>query len=178
MIETRHQSSNDAETDATTPVSVKKLGHVVFHVSDLERSLAFWTEIMGFKESDRNERGMVFLRHGADHHSIGLAQVDATPAGRAHLGFDHLAMEVGSVAELFRIREFLKSSGITIVFEGRRGAGCNPGIEFLDPDGNQLELYASMDQIGWSGTARPSDQWRRVSTLEEVLSVPVEGVEY
>ncbi len=58
----------------TTPVQVKKLGHVVFNVRDVERTTKFWTEIMGFHVSDRNERGMVFLRNASDHLSIGLAK--------------------------------------------------------------------------------------------------------
>lgn len=49
-----------------TPIKVKKIGHVVFNVSDVERSTRFWTEIMGFKVSDVNERGMVFLRNALD----------------------------------------------------------------------------------------------------------------
>ena len=48
-----------------TPVRVKKLGHVVFTVTDIERTTSFWTEIMGFHVSDRNERGMVFLRNAS-----------------------------------------------------------------------------------------------------------------
>jgi len=38
-----------------TPVRVKKVGHVVFTVSDIERSTAFWADIMGFEVSDKNE---------------------------------------------------------------------------------------------------------------------------
>lgn len=163
-----------------TPIKVRKLGHVVFRVSNVERSTRFWTEIMGFTVSDRNERGMVFLRHGSDHHSIALAQAEPAEglAAKNRVGFDHLALEVGSVAELFTIRDFLRAQNVPIIYEGRRGAGSNPGIEFLDPDGYQLEVYASMDQIGWTGESRPASQWRRASSLEQVLSEPVEGVTY
>lgn len=180
MTDVVRQAASLQSERTDTPIKVKKLGHVVFRVSDVERSTAFWTEILGFVVSDRNERGMVFLRNAADHHSIALAPAGPGTSLPAHsaVGFDHLAMEVGSVAELFRIREFLQAKGVRIVFEGRRGAGSNPGVEFLDPDGYQLELYTSMDQIGWNGQSRPSSQWRRVSTLEDVLAVPVEGVEY
>ena len=48
-----------------TPVNVKKLGHIVFTVSDIERTTRFWTEIMGFQVSDRNERGFVFRPRAA-----------------------------------------------------------------------------------------------------------------
>lgn len=167
-------------TQAATPIKVKKLGHVVFSVSDIERSTKFWTEIMGFQVTDRNEHGMVFLRHGSDHHTIGLAPAKESRdlPKKGQLGFDHCALEVGSVAELFKIREFLRSKGVPIVYEGRRGPGCNPGVEFLDPDGFMIELYASMDQIGWDGKSRPADQWKRATSLEEAVANPVEGVKY
>jgi catechol 2,3-dioxygenase-like lactoylglutathione lyase family enzyme len=178
MIET--QQAGGSASGTSTPIKVRKLGHVVFRVSDVERSTRFWTEIMGFVISDRNERGMVFLRHGSDHHSIALTAADPGEglAGRERIGFDHLAMEVGSVADLFEIRDFLRAHDVPIVYEGRRGAGCNPGIEFLDPDGYQLEVYASIDQIGWDGVSRPSSQWRRAASLEQVLAEPVEGARY
>ncbi|MGH7347045.1 MAG: VOC family protein, partial [Candidatus Rokuibacteriota bacterium] len=60
-----------------TPIRAKKLGHVVLTVSDVERSTRFWTEIMGFQVSDRNEIGMVFLRNASDHHTIALAPAKA-----------------------------------------------------------------------------------------------------
>ena len=57
MIEVREQAQADATSRTQTPVKVKKIGHVVYRVSDVERSVKFWTEVMGFKESDRNEHG-------------------------------------------------------------------------------------------------------------------------
>lgn len=164
----------------TSPVKVKKIGHVVFRASDIEASTKFWTDVMGFKISDRNEIGMVFFRTGSDHHTIALAPAKSAneDGSKDSPGFDHCAMEVGSVGELFKIRDHLKKHGVPIVFEGRRGAGCNVGVEFLDPDGNMIELYASMDQIGWEGESRPSEQWRRAKTLEEAVENPVAGAQY
>src|ERR1043166_6631494 len=60
----------------SSPIHVKKIGHVVFSVSDIERTSRFWTEIMGFKFSDRNEKGMVFFRSGTDHPTIALLQAN------------------------------------------------------------------------------------------------------
>ncbi len=167
-------------TETLTPVHVRKLGHVVLRVSDIERSTRFWTDIMGFQISDRNELGMVFLRYGSDHHTIALAPAKENPGlpAKAQVGFDHCAFEVPTVADLFKIREFLRSKGITISFEGRKGPGCNPGVEFLDPDGYLIEVYACMDQIGWEGKSRPPDQWRRAHSLEDAVSNPVPGVTY
>ncbi|HEY2989482.1 MAG TPA: VOC family protein, partial [Candidatus Binatia bacterium] len=57
-----------------SPIRTKKIGHVVLSVSDIERSGKFWTEIMGFQFSDRNENGMQFYRNATDHHTIALIQ--------------------------------------------------------------------------------------------------------
>jgi len=178
MIEVQEQHATGGAGQTRTPVKVKKIGHVVYRVSDVERSVRFWTEILGFKESDRNEHGMVFLRNAADHHTVALVQAEpdaklGNPNDRSALGMHHFAMEVGSLDELFEVREFLKSKEVTITYEGRRGPGSNPGVEFLDPDGYQLELYADMEQIGWDGKSRPAPFWRRANSLEEVVANPV-----
>ncbi|NIO11484.1 MAG: glyoxalase [Deltaproteobacteria bacterium] len=166
-------------SEQKTPIQVKKIGHVVFNVSDVEQTTKFWTEIMGFHVSDRNERGMVFLRNASDHHTIALAPAREKELPRAgHVGFSHCALEVESVAKLFEIREFLRAKGVKIKYEGRKGPGCNTGVEFLDPDGFTIELYAAMDQIGWDGKSRPADEWRRAKTLEEAVENPVPGVQY
>ncbi len=163
-----------------TPVRVKKLGHVVFTVSDIERTAKFWTEIMGFQVSDRNEHGMVFLRNGSDHHTIALvpAKTEDELPKEGQPAFHHCALEVSSVSELFKIRDFLRAKGVPIVYEGRRGPGGNPGVEFRDPDGFNIELYASMDQIGLDGKSRPADQWSRAKTLEEAAANPLPGAKY
>ena len=175
------QKSSNAQTEShNSPVRVRKIGHVVFNVSDVERTTRFWTEIMGFHISDRNDRGMVFLRNASDHHTIGLAPAgDKGKAPDSHgVGFSHCALEVSTVAELYTIRDFLRSKGVEIDFEGRRGPGCNIGLEFKDPDGFNIEIYAAMDQIGWDGKSRPPEEWRRARSLEEAVENPVPGAKY
>jgi catechol 2,3-dioxygenase len=172
--------ANVAGSVETTPIKVRKIGHIVFRVRDVEKTVQFWTEVMGFEISDRNEQRMVFLRYGSDHHNIAIAQAtgESELPRKGELGFDHCAMEVGSVAELFKIRDFLRAKGMTILFEGRRSAGCNVGIEFSDPNGYMIELYAAMDQIGWDGKSRPAEQWIRARSLEEAVANPVIGANY
>lgn len=166
--------------DEKTPVKIKKIGHVVYAVSDMERSAKFWTEIMGFKFSDRNEHGMMFFRNGTDHHTVALVQAKEKNdlPKRGQLGFDHFALEVATVSELFKIRDFLKARGVPITYEGRRGPGGNPGVEFLDPDGYQIEIYAAMDQIGTDGRSRPASEWKRATTLEDAVANPLPGADY
>lgn len=162
------------ETQAT-PIKVRKLGHLVYEVSDIQRSTAFWTEILGFSVSDHNEIGMVFLRSGSDHHAIALipSQKTARPAENAGLQFNHLAMEVDDIDTLFRAREFLKARGVPIAFEGRKGPGGNAGIEFTDPDGYLFEIYCKMDQVGPDGRSRPAEQFDRVKSLEDAIARPL-----
>ena len=88
------------------------------------------------------------------------------------------ALEVASVSELFKVRDFLRSKGVEIFYEGRRGPGGNPGVEFYDPDGYKIEIYSAMDQIGTDGRSRPANEWKRATTLEEAVSNPLPGAEY
>jgi catechol 2,3-dioxygenase-like lactoylglutathione lyase family enzyme len=160
---------------ATTPIHVRKLGHLVYEVSDIERSTAFWTEIMGFTVSDTNQFGMIFLRSAGDHHSIALvpSKKSTRPPEEAGLRFHHLAMEVDDIDVLFRARDFLRARGIPIDFEGRRGPGGNVGVEFMDPDGYMFEIYAKMDQVGPDGRVRPPEQFNRVGSLEDAIAQPL-----
>jgi catechol 2,3-dioxygenase len=48
-------------------------------------------------------------------------------------------------------------------------------VEFLDPDGNNLEIYWGLDQIGSDGRARPAGEWRPARTLEDAVANPVAG---
>ena len=164
-------------TTEKSPVQVRKLGHVVLWVSDVRRSAKFYTEILNFRVSDweeRPEREMVFLNACGDHHTIALfSRPDAQMPPDEFLQLSHFAMEVGDIDELFEIREFLKGKGIPIRSEGRKGAGCNIDVSFDDPDGYHIELYCSMDRVGKPNRARPAEQFRRASTLEEARDNPV-----
>ncbi len=159
-----------------SPIRTRKVSHVLLNVSDIERSVKFYTEVLGFKESDRNARGMVFLRNGTDHHTFGLCQGPANgklaPSDQ-YLTFNHMALEVDSVDELFKARQFLREQEVDIVFEGRRGPGCNVSVEFHDPDGYMIELTCEMEQIGWNQKARPHSLHRPCTSLEEAVETPV-----
>ena len=177
MTQTLEQTTSGFATGERSPVQVRKLGHVVFRVRDVERSTKFYTEILNFRVSDVNERGMVFFNTCGDHHTLAIAPAQdgeaAEQPAKGQLGLSHFALEVANLDELFEIREFLKRKGVKITFEGRNGAGSNIGVEFLDPDGYQLELYCTMDQIGRDNRARPADQWHRVKSLEDARDHPL-----
>src|SRR6266851_1623068 len=156
---------------------LRKIGHVVLNVSDLEASVRFYGELLGLQISDRYPEtmvpgGMVFLRCHTDHHGVALVG-GARKTERSSL--NHFAFEVGSLDEVFRARAWLRAHGVPIHFEGRRRAGCQIAVEFTDPDGNNLEIYWNIDQIGTDGHVRPASQWRQARTLEDAVANPVEG---
>ena len=164
-------------SDAPLPFHLRKIGHVVLNVTDLEASVRFYTELLGLAVSDRYPDsmvpgGMIFLRCNTDHH--GIALVGGAPRSE-RTTLNHFAFEVGSLDEVFRARAWLRKHGVTVHFEGRRRAGCQIAVEFVDPDGNNLEIYWNIDQIGTDGVARPSDEWRQARTLEDAIANPVPG---
>jgi catechol 2,3-dioxygenase-like lactoylglutathione lyase family enzyme len=108
------------------PFQLRKLGHVVLNVTDIEAAVRFYTQVLGLSISDRYPDsmvpgGMVFMRYGTDHH--GVALVGGSPAVPAS-SLNHFAFEVGTLAEVFDARAWLREHGVPIVFEGRRRAGC------------------------------------------------------
>ena len=160
------------------PFQVRKLGHTVFYVRDLAASVRWYTEVLGFRLSDVFDEGMmaggmVFLRFGPDHHSVALVGDGQKPMMRR--GVHHVAFELGTLQEVVDARDHLRRHGVKIVFEGRRRAGCQVALEFLDPDGHHLELYWGLDQVGSDDRLRPADQWRPAGTLEEAIAAPPLG---
>jgi catechol 2,3-dioxygenase len=156
---------------------LRKIGHVVLNVTDLTRAVGFYTDVLGLEVSDRYPDsmvpgGMVFLRVNTDHH--GVALVGGAP-GSEHTSLNHFAFEVGSLDEVFRARAWLRERGVPIHFEGRRRAGCQIAIEFRDPDGNNLEIYWNIDQVGTNAAARPASDWRQARSLEDAVANPVAG---
>ncbi len=153
------------------PFAVRKIGHAVIFVADIERSRRFYTEVLGFKVSDTYPGsmmpgGMIFLRCNGDHHCLALVGgKDETNDKSLH----HLAFELATLDEVFRARDHLTTNGTKIVYEGRRRAGCQVSVEFLDPDGHHLELYWGVDQIGSDGRSRPWEEWRQTATLEAAV---------
>ena len=158
-------------TERPSPIRIKKLGHVVLQVRDVERS-AVLHRSDEVSDSDRGGQGGIFLTAVGDHHTVVCFPPMETPAAAREgaVRLHHFAMQVGSLEELFEIRAYLKERGVPIVYEGRRALGCHTSVEFLDPDGYHLELYYDMDQIPPGGRSRPrtasaSRVWKRRATI-------------
>jgi len=160
------------------PFRIGKLGHVVLNVTDITRSVRFYTEVLGFRISDVYPEsmvpgGMVFMRCNADHHGVALVGSMTSASGSSEL--NHMAFEVATLDEVLRARAHLRRHNVPIDFEGRRRAGCQIAIEFRDPDNHRLEIYWGLDQVGSDGYVRPAEEWKGARSLEAAIADPVRG---
>jgi catechol 2,3-dioxygenase len=127
------------------------LGHVVFYVKDLKQSLAFYRDLLGFKEVGTIFNGAAAaLTSGRTHHELLLIQVgDAPgpPAGRRR-GLYHIGIKVGdSLEELRAAKKELEGAGIAI--DGMSDHTVSQSLYLRDPDGNEIELYVDANESVW-----------------------------
>lgn len=127
------------------------LGHVVFYVKDLNESLAFYRDLLGFKEVGRIFNGAAAaLTSGRTHHELLLIQVgDAPgpPAGRRR-GLYHIGIKVGdNLDDLRRAKRELEHAGVSI--EGMSDHTVTQSLYLRDPDGNEVEVYVDADESLW-----------------------------
>ncbi|MDH5513473.1 MAG: VOC family protein [Gammaproteobacteria bacterium] len=172
------QRLKNRPTSVDPPFRVTKIGHVVLNVIDIERSLDFYTRIMGFEVSDIYPDSMMpgrmaFLRFSEDHH--GVALVGGAEGESRSRELHHMAFEVATLDEVFKARSHLEEHGVKIAYEGRRRAGIQIAVEFSDPDGHRLEIYWGLDQVARGEAARPSEEWIETFSLEEAVDNPPEG---
>lgn len=127
------------------------LGHVVFYVKDLQRALAFYRDLLGFKEVGRIFNGAgAALTSGRTHHELLLIQVgDAPgPATGRRRGLYHIGIKVGdSLDELRTAKKELEEAGVTI--EGMSDHTVSQSLYLRDPDGNEVEVYVDADESVW-----------------------------
>ena len=127
-----------------------KIGHIHLTVSDIERSLKFYRDLLGFEVTSYFGDSAFFLSAGGYHHHIGLNTwrgKSATPPPPGHTGLYHFAILFPNRKELARVLKRLYE--INYPLEGASDHGVSESIYLTDPDGNGVELY----------TDRSLDQW-------------------
>jgi catechol-2,3-dioxygenase len=132
-------------------VEVKELGHIVLYVRDLERSRAFYGDVLGWREVARmGSQGAVFSS-GRTHHELLLLEVgpDATPIPQGRrVGMYHFGLKVGTTDEELREAfESLVRAGATVV--GSADHIVTHSLYIEDPDGNEIELYIDVQPEVW-----------------------------
>lgn len=129
------------------PIKVTKLDHVVLRVADLDKSIHFYRDVLGFPEARINKKS------GLHQYQAGGSMVDIVPMdsdmGRrdgygppeAGRNVDHFAFTVSEFDEEALVA-YLQSHGVEPTRSGRRfGAeGYGPSIYMKDPDGNTVEI--------------------------------------
>jgi len=129
-----------------------RIGHIHLKVADLERSLAFYRDVLGFSVTQRYGSQAVFLSAGGYHHHIGLNTWESAggqPPPRGATGLYHVAILYPTRAELADALRRVVRAGVPL--EGAADHGVSEAIYLRDPDKNGVELY-------WD---RPATQWPR-----------------
>ena len=141
--------TQDPELERLDP-SVR-IGHVHLRVSDLERSIRFYTDVLGFAVRARMP-GAAFLAAGDYHHHIGLNVWESrggSPPARGTTGLYHFAILYPTRHALAIALARLHKAGVPL--DGAADHGVSEALYLRDPDGNGIELY-------WD---RPSQLWPR-----------------
>lgn len=127
-----------------------RIGHVHLRVADIERSLGFYRDVLGFDVTQRYGRDAVFLSAGGYHHHIGLNAWEskggkAPPPGST--GLFHVAILYPTRAALGDALRRLAKAGVRLT--GAADHGVSEALYLDDPDGNGVELYWDRPESAW-----------------------------
>lgn len=127
-----------------------RIGHVHLQVSDLERSIAFYRDVLGFQVKQRYGSQAAFLAAGDYHHHIGLNTWESKggdPPPPGTTGLFHAAILYPSRAALGEAFRRLRAAGVAL--DGAADHGVSEALYLRDPDGNGLELYWDRPEADW-----------------------------
>ncbi len=138
-------------------MEVKELGHLVLYVRDLERSVRFYRDVLGWRQILPTGDALpgpfaaFSAPYGRTHHELLLIEVGqdaaALPAGR-RVGLYHFGLKVGdSDDELREALRTVREAGVTIL--GASDHTVTHSLYIADPDGNEIELYIDVPGVDW-----------------------------
>jgi len=161
------------------PFKIRRFGHFGYNLEHLEDGVTFYTDELGFRITDdmnlfemvpeeavdwarsivTNPR-MLFTTNSSDHHALLLSHKSfGTLFGNDALANDNtvsqITWQVGTLDEVMDAVAYLRNHGVQVGHTGRDMPGSNWHVYFLDPDGNNVELYYGIEQIGWDRTSKP-----------------------
>jgi len=127
-------------TTAIAGIGLKRLQHLVLWVSDVERSVRFYRDVLGFEVKTRYPSA-AFLRipGSADDHHLGLFEQTGAPRPDERVArMYHSAWEVGEITDLVRARQRLIETGALV---GSSNHGVSLSLYAKDPDGLEFEIF-------------------------------------
>ena len=141
LVELFAEYAFSPEDKSQTGIMPLKLGHVAYRVDDVQKTVSFYTDVLGFRVSDWNGDTFAFLRCGPDHHTVNFV-FDAVPQ------LHHIAFEVKDWAEIQKACEWLAKNNIHLVWgPGRHIIGHNVAIYHRNADKVRVEFFCEMDQM-------------------------------
>jgi catechol 2,3-dioxygenase len=129
----------------------QRIGHVVLKVRDLDRSLTFYRDLLGFRVVGEMSNVMLFLSAtGENHHDLGLLRVgDNAPSPLpTSVGLYHVAIQLPDLEQVRDAHRLLSERGL---LKGAADHGVSRSVYTADPDGNEIELYCDAPREEWEG---------------------------
>jgi catechol 2,3-dioxygenase len=126
------------------------IGHVHLKVSDIDRALGFYRDVLGFDVTQRMGDQAAFLSAGGYHHHLGLNTWESrggSPPPAGTTGLYHVAIRYPDRATLADALRRVVDAGIPI--SGASDHGVSEAIYLRDPDGNGIELYRDRPREEW-----------------------------
>lgn len=165
------------------PFKIRRLGHFGFYANDMEASLRFYRDLLGFQITDSldfapraqdpkdleglGETRGFFMRYGTDHHAFVLFPYRVQKAidrdGRMVDGVsvNQITWQVGSLREVRAATDWFSEVGVRYARTGRDVPGSNWHVYPVDPEGHRNELFYGIEQIGWDGLSKPNNMYDR-----------------
>ena len=134
----------------------KQLGHVVMRVRELDRSVDFYTRIMGLTIMEKSPSGTVFMSANTEKsHELAIRAIglDALGPDSSLVGQAHMAWQMESFEDLQELYSRLQENNVRILRIGDHGISM--GVYLLDPDDNEIEVYFEAPKSEWK---RPTDK--------------------
>ncbi len=126
-------------------MQIKELGHIVLYVRNLDQSANFYRDTLGFTEIDRRPGAAVFST-GRTHHEMLLIEIGNAPLpdrSYPQPGLYHIGFKIGDTPQdIQQAAQVLSNKGVPIV--GTADHTVTHSLYILDPDENELELYADV----------------------------------
>jgi catechol 2,3-dioxygenase-like lactoylglutathione lyase family enzyme len=130
-----------AKNQAVVGIGPIKLGHLAFVVPDPKALADFYARVLGFRVSDWLEDWFVFMRCGADHHTVNFVRGRRTQ-------MHHVAFELKDWAQIQMACDFLGARKIPIIWgPGRHGPGHNIYTYHRNPDDQIVEMFTELDKM-------------------------------